>query len=174
MLARLLGRNALAKLIVLVYAGSWLVTLLQDDFRRGGHGNAPPHVRKFLAIFALLCIAWRVWLAVDGRRRSDSPSTVRMPGDGRRSGWGSDLHDGDARVTIGDFQRGEILREREPDGSMEHLSSYSVLESPVRRITGSQLAMRAIGAVAVSYLLVHLLAKSGLLAALAIAFAIAR
>jgi hypothetical protein len=86
MLARLLGRYPFAKLLVLLYAVSWGVSIYADDVDRPGLGTRlPPGARKFLALFAVVAVARGVWVALDGRRRgaAGDPS-----GDGRGGSLG--------------------------------------------------------------------------------------
>jgi hypothetical protein len=80
MLARLLGRYPFAKLLVLLYAVSWIVSIYTDDVDRPGLGTRlPPGARKFLALFAVVAVARAVWLALDGRRRGPADDTAGGP-----------------------------------------------------------------------------------------------
>jgi hypothetical protein len=88
MLARLLGRYPFAKLLVLLYAASWGVSIYADDVDRPGLGTRlPPGARKFLALFAVVAVARGVWVALDGRRRGAAGDTPGdRPGAGRAGG----------------------------------------------------------------------------------------
>jgi hypothetical protein len=86
MLARLLGRYPFAKLLVLLYAVSWIVSIYTDDVDRPGLGTRlPPGARKFLALFAVVAVARGVWVALDGRRRGAAGDA---PGDTAGAGRG--------------------------------------------------------------------------------------